>query len=58
MTVLALFLIFTSPLWLPPLILFLCYDRTRAFLGYNILAFGGIFMAFYVVHLTGVIPGY
>jgi hypothetical protein len=51
-------LILTAFIWLPPLILFLCYDRTRAFLGYNILAFGGIFTAFYAVHLTGIIPGY
>jgi hypothetical protein len=46
------------PMLIPAAILFLSMRATRAFLGYNILAFGGIFMAFYAVHLTGIIPGY
>jgi hypothetical protein len=33
-------------------------SNIRAFFGMNILAFGGIFMAFYLVHLSGIFPGY
>ena len=47
---LAFFLLLTSFIWAPILIGLIACDRCRAFLGYNILAFGGIFIALYAVH--------
>lgn len=51
-------LFLTSFIWAPILVGLIWCDRCRAFLGYNILIFGVIFVAFYAVHLTGIVPGY
>ena len=47
---LAFFLLLTSFIWAPILALLLWCKNCRAFLGYNILAFSGIFIALYAVH--------
>ena len=46
-------LIFLAPLIPVILIGLIACDRCRAFLGYNILAFGGMIMVGYLVHLAG-----
>jgi hypothetical protein len=50
----SILLLILLPVLIPMVILFLSMRATRAFLGYNILAFGGIFAVFYAAHSIGI----